>query len=709
VGISNRRRSTGAVVAAAAAGLTLLAAACDQRAPAGPSGARHTSAPASGVAQPVGPHGGVNLKVLVITDGTPAVEAIRHQLATEGVPVTVIGLRDHSRRQISRSFLSRTLPSGVRGGNFDGIVLPGPAPQGLSPAEGTALAWYERTFAVRQVDAYAPPAAANGMSAPVYSGPLRGRTEVTGAGARAGFGYLKRSFPFSGGPAGSAPFGYLARPLPGALVTPLVNAAIPGTSGSATLVWQFTSGGRQQLGVGFGYSAFQPQSRYLAHGIVDWVTRGVHLGYWRNYLTVDYDDVINAGAQWSSKGHCTPGGGTCPKGTPTTPVIRMTPADVSYAVRWQHQNHFQMEFLYNGGSSARFEVHGTDPLLAAFKPVATDFYWINHTYTHAFLGCEQDFKVVPWRCVRSAGRILWAPASLINSQILDNFAWAKKNRIPAQREVVATGEYSGLRILPQQPVDNPNLLRVLGPDGIKWIALDASRDPDLRRVGAALGIPRHPIDVGYDVDDVPEEINEYNWFNTSKKDGGSGLCEGSKVTRCLKPVDPKTGWADFILPGQVQIVFSDILNSDPRPFFMHQANLTGDRLGYPVMNGILSAYRAVFSDSAPLLNLPMWGDGVALHNHDLWQRARSAGTVTAWVEGKTVTVSAPPGTLVPVTVPAGTTVGSATGPAFGAPYGGAVSGYARLGAPPLRLDLGAPLYKFVRVKPPASGGTSSAG
>jgi hypothetical protein len=709
VGMSNRRRSTGAVVAATVVVLALLAAACDQQAPAGPSGARHSSAPASRVAQPAGPHGGVDLKVLVITDGTPAVQAIRHQLAIEGVPVAVVGLRDHSRRHISRAFLSRTLPSGVRGGNFDAIVLPGPAPRGLSSAEETALARYERTFGVRQVNAYSPPAAANGMSAPVYSGPLRGRAQVTGAGARAGFGYLKRSFPFSGGAAGQAPFGYLARPLPGARVTPLVNAAIPGTSGSATLVWQFTSGGRQQLGVGFGYSAFLPQGRYLAHGIVDWVTRGVHLGYWRNYLTVDYDDVINGGAQWSSKAHCTPGGGVCPKGTPMTPLIRMKPADVTYAVRWQRQHDFHMEFLYNGGSSARFEVHGTDPLLAAFKPVAKDFYWINHTYTHAFLGCEQDFKVVPWRCVRSGGRIAWVPASLINSQILDNFAWAKRNGIPAERDVVATGEYSGLRIRPQQPVDSPNLLKVLGPDGIKWIALDASRDPDMRRVGAALGIPRHPIDVGYDVDQVSEEINQYNWFNTSKKDGGSGLCEASKVTRCLKPVDPKAGWADDILPNVVQIVFSDVLNGDPRPFFMHQANLTGDRLGYPVMNGILSAYRAVFSDSAPLLNLPMGGDGVALRNQELWNRARRAGKVTAWVEGGTVTVSAPPGTLVPVTVPAGTTVGSATGPAFGAPYGAAVSGYVRLDAPPLRLDLGAPPYKSVRVRPPASGGTSSAG
>lgn len=59
--------------------------------------------------------------------------------------------------------------------------------------------------------------------------------------------------------------------------------------------------------------------------------------------------------------------------------------------------------------------------------------------------------------------------------------------------------------------------------------------------GAALGVPRHPIDVGYDVDTVANEVNEFNWFSTSKADGGSGLCQGSKATACLKPLNPQTG------------------------------------------------------------------------------------------------------------------------------------------------------------------------
>jgi hypothetical protein len=691
---STRPRPRVAVLVAALAALAALAAGCDQ-APAKPAGTQHASASAS--AKPAGPHGGVDLKVLVVTDGSGAVEAIRQQLANEGVPATVVNLHRPGRHRITTAFLSRTLPNGTKGGNFDGVVLPSAAHAGLSGAEGNALASYERRFGVRQVDAYTPPNANIGMNAPVYSGMLSGSAGVTTAGAAAGFGYLNASFPFSGGPAGRPPFGYLAQPLPGGGAAPLVTVTIPQSSVAGTLVWQYTSHGRQQLGIGFGYSYYETQFRYLAPGIVDWLTRGVHLGVWRSYLDIAYDDMILGNAQWSTVGHCTPGDTTCPPGTAMTAKIRMTPADVTYAVRWEKRHHFTIEFLYNGGGSARFLVHGVDPLLAAVRPVAKDFYWVNHTYTHAYFGFKQDFTVMPWRCVRSGGHIVWAAGpGLINSQILRNFAWARQNGIPAEPGVVATGEYSGLRLLPQQPVDNPYLDRAIGPDKIKWLAMDASREPAMRPIGAALGVPRHPIDVGYDVSTVAAEVNEFNWYNTSKADGGSGLCQASTTTRCLRPLDPKTGWTTQIVPEQVKIVYAAVLNNDPRPFFMHQSNLTDDRLGYPVMNGVLGAYRAVFAASAPIANLPMSGDGAVLRDQARSAQALRAGSVSAWVQGSKLIITGPPGTPVPVTAPAATRTGSAAGPAFGSPYAGERSGYMTLGSQPLTLALGSAPYPGAR-------------
>jgi hypothetical protein len=692
VGITTRRRSIAAIVAVAVADLAVVAA--------GTSFAvtRHPATPAivvpaapvimhPVVVKPIGPHGGVNLMVLVVTDGTPPVEAIRQELTAEGLPVTVVDLRNASRRHLTGAFLARSHP--VRGGNFDGIVLPSADPAGLSAAELTALTRYEHTFGIREVDAYTPPMADVGMTGPVYSGPLTGPAAVTSAGARDGFGYLNQSFPFSGGVAGAAPFGYLADPLAGS--TPLVDVAIPGSSGSGTLVWQYDDGERQRLGIGFGYGSYLTQFHYLAHGIVSWLTRGVNLGDYRNYLDIAYDDMFLGDAQWSTTGHCTPGDTPpCPPGTPVTSPINMKPADVTYAVQWENQHHFTIEFLYNGGGSVRSQVNGVDPLLAAVKPVASDFYWVNHTYSHAYMGCQQDFTVVPWKCVTSGGQIVWGAANLglINSQIEQNFAWAKQNGIPAEPGVVASGEYSGLRLLPQQPVDNPNLAEAMSTDHIQWIAMDASREPAMRPVGAALGVPRHPIDVGYDVDTVASEVNEFNWYNDSKADGGSGICQGSTTTACLKPLDPQTGWTSVIVPGQVQIVLAAVLSGDARPFFMHQSNLTGDRLGYAVMDGVLSAYRAVYRPSAPIVNLPMSGEGAVLHDQQLWAQALRRGQISAWVTGSTLTVVGPPGTPVPVTAPAGS-----TGPPFAGPYAGELSGYATLGSHPLTIKLADSPYR----------------
>ena len=79
-------------------------------------------------------------------------------------------------------------------------------------------------------------------------------------------------------------------------------------------MWQYDNQGREQLGIGFGVASFQTQFHYLAHGIVTWVTRGVNLGNWRNYLDIAYDDMFLGDAQWSMTGHCTPGDTTCPPG-----------------------------------------------------------------------------------------------------------------------------------------------------------------------------------------------------------------------------------------------------------------------------------------------------------------------------------------------------------------------------------------------------------
>jgi hypothetical protein len=237
-------------------------------------------------------------------------------------------------------------------------------------------------------------------------------------------------------------------------------------------------------------------------------------------------------------------------------------------------------------------------------------------------------------------------------------------------ELVA-GEHSGTKILPQQPDDNPNFVAALTAQNIGWLGMDASREPVQRGVGSALGVPRHPINVFYNVANPEEEVSEYNWIYTSVADGGSGICTANpETTTCIAPLDLATGFTGHIVPEQVQIMLGYVLTNDPRPFYVHQSNLAESGLLYPVLTAALDAYRSKFAGNAPVVELTMTDAGRVLQDQASW--TQSAGTVTAYRQGGVVTVSGPPGTVVPVTVPAGTTVGGA---AFGASYGGEQSGH----------------------------------
>ena len=81
----------GVVLAAALTGMTVSLAACSKGPSDTPESHYVTASPTSvPTPPPVPPHGGVNLNVLVVSDGTPPVAAIGQQLATEGIPTTVI-------------------------------------------------------------------------------------------------------------------------------------------------------------------------------------------------------------------------------------------------------------------------------------------------------------------------------------------------------------------------------------------------------------------------------------------------------------------------------------------------------------------------------------------------------------------------------------------------------------------------------------------
>jgi hypothetical protein len=640
----------------------------------------------------------VDMKVLVVTDDGAPTSAISQELAAEGVPFTTVDLGDPNRPAITASFLTGTA-NGMPEARYQAVVLPNADPF-TNQAEMTALTSYEQQFGIRQVDSYVYPTAAVGLGAPDYAGSLDGTTAtVSAAGLSGAFPYLRGSVPFEDlNPSVAESYGYLATPLPDnptagtSFQTYLTGTAPAGTAGSPSgvLAGVYSTPGRQELALTFAYNFYQQQFQLLAHGIITWLTRGVHLGYDRNYFSLHFDDVLLPDSQWSQTYHCTPTE-DCPAGV-TTPDIRMTATDVSYAANWQQQNNFQFALLFNGdGSVQQIADTGSDPLTTALLQDKNQFRWISHTYSHEFLGCVQNFTVVPWQCATDpvTGATEWIPQSDITSEINKNIAWADNNGIPFNPAELVTGDYSGLKILPQQPTDNPNLAPALQQTGIAWIGSDASREPGPpRQIGPANTVPRHPMDIFYNVDTVAGETSEYNWIYTSQTDGGSGICSQNPQTMtCISPLDPATGFQSYIVPTVSRLALRYMLENDPRPFFVHQSNLTGDRIIYPVLTQILGTYRGEFAANAPIVNPTMTAAGAEMQNQVAWQGAQLAGSVAGWFTQyspgvpKTVTVQAPDGLQVPLTMPTGTCVGPGLlgtcllQPVFGQSYAAEQSAY----------------------------------
>ncbi|WP_081240543.1 hypothetical protein [Streptomyces viridosporus] len=635
----------------------------------------------------------IDLRVLVVSDGGPATEAIAAELDTAGTPYTEIDLTRSDRPVIDADYLADTVDGRERA-KFQAVVLPNDNPFPANSAEMAALVAYERAYDVPQVDAYTYARPEAGLQYPVhggYSGSVDGvQAEVTDAGRAGPFGYLDGPVPFEdNSPTVGESYAYLSTPVAGADFTPYVQAPIPGTTEQGSLVGEYRHDGRRELVVTFVYNRHQQQFRLLARGIVQWMTGGVHLGSSRNYFAVHVDDVLAADDRWNSELNCTPGDVDCTDPDAVPDPIRMTPADVDRAVAWQREHGFTLDLAYNGAGSVdhREDGDGTDPLADRFLAERNEFRWINHTYTHAFLGCEQDTTVVPWRCATHAdGSTKWVSRNDISDEIALNRVWGQTSGLPLDNGELVTGEHSGLRVLPQQPADNPNLAPALADNGVTWLASDNSREPDQRRVAPATTVPRYPMNIFYNAGRAAEQVDEYNWIYTSRAQGGSGICEDNPATTtCLPaPLDTATGYTEHIVPLERRIALGHVLANDPKPHFIHQSNLAEDRIAYPVLDGVLDGYAALFAENTPVVNPRMKDIGVELQRRAAWRAAVRDGQVTAHRIGGTVTVEGPVGVAVPATMPEGTT---RSGSVFGGAYAGGRSGWTSPTSAPLVLAL----------------------
>ncbi len=562
----------------------------------------------------------VDLRVLLVTQTSdePSLRAWESALRQEGVPFDTLQGADIARDRLYSSNDNRAYYQAV-------VLATSSVDATLSATAKDALETFRTTFGIRQVVAYAYPSSRYGLNAPTSSGSMSGAVgSLTPAGIRA-FPYLKGPIPFD-------PYAYGYRTTPCVTCGGSFTTLLAGTDGSALLGVHTDEGGREQLVSTVDGNPAMLHSQLLRHGLLSWVTKGVYLGHNRNYVAFHIDDVLVPDNRWDVARNCNPDPPTAE--CPGTLDIRMTAADVTRAVSWMKQKDVKLDLLYNGeGGVAR------DALTKAFLDNRNRFNWINHTYSHPNLDS--------------------AALSVINTEIKRNVDWAKSNRVPLSKTELVTGEHSGLA--------NPSMPQAISNSGIRWIAADASREPEQYAIGLALTVPRWPTNVFYNVATRDEQLDEYNYVYLPPSLGGN--CVNTAQTTCrTQPI----GWQEYT-DLEASIMLRHVLANDPRPHYFHQSNLAEEGIFYDVAGALVNRYSTYVS--APLVRLSFSEAGTLLSQRKRWQEA--ASQVTAYVKNGEVFVSSTSAIDVPVT---GTTAGAS--------YAGETSGWISVNAStPARLAL----------------------
>ncbi|MEW6581994.1 MAG: hypothetical protein AB1416_04455, partial [Actinomycetota bacterium] len=490
----------------------------------------------------------------------------------------------------------------------------------LSDAEWAALAKFESTFGVRQISDETTPGPLHGMNPPVSLVPAEQGGQVgqlTATGLQA-FPYLKGPVPIDAGSAG-----YQSTPVAGADFQTLLT----GPNSSSYLGVYTHPDGREEMVMTVPGNQHQIHNALLRHGMLNWVTRGVYLGYQRDYFEMQVDDVFLTDDRWDVTTNTTPCDvASPPDPCPVSPVL-MTPADVDQAIAWQNQNGLKLDMVFNGFGGQSGTPATTSGLTGKFLASAGQFRWINHTYTHENLDTLSQAE--------------------LEAEIATNITFANTHSLPIDPTELVTGEHSGLH--------NPAMPAALNAIGIKWIGADNSREPDQYAIGGALTVPRHPSNVYYNVGTRAEQLDEYNHVYLAPP---AGACVASPTNTCLAA--PAT-WEQYVA-SERDIMFRHLVANDPRPHYAHQSNLAEDRTLYDVMDATIGKYRTYYS--TPLMQLTHAQIGAELKRQAKWKADRDAGKVTAFIRDGKVYLDTTETLEVPLT---GTTVGGL--------YGGQTSGW----------------------------------
>jgi len=574
------------------------------------------------------------MRILLLgeTGREPGYEAWHASLVNAGVPFDAIAAAEQSRPVTIISSAGAVRYQAlivIKEGLLDGL---------LDFEQRSALKCAERDGGLRRLSAYAYPGPQYGLNPPSWSGRLDDViARLTPRGLEV-FPYLRGPVPIDPGT-----WGYLATPEPRGCFEPLLL----GPSGSSLLGVWCDGDGREQMVQTFDANSAQVHGQLLRQGILAWLTRGVHVGYQRNYLTVHVDDVLLPNHGWDPERHVTGGG-----------MLRMSAQDALRTARWSQTRGIRLDFACNGAGSERHarEIGASrDPLLDALLTERDAFGWVNHTFEH------QDLD--------------GASQAAIENEITRNLEWAAEHGIEFEPDVLITGEHTGLANLTARPPrdENPNLAPALNARGIRFVACDASRPypscgsgPDSPAVpagtpfvsGGTLAVPRYPTALAHDVATADQLIDRL------RQSGGATV--GS--------------WRQ-VVSAEARRIFAKVLSNDPRPHFFHQSNLMAtvvdpdtvrSSLLCELLDSVLDLYHSLIEPSMPLVQPTLSEIGRHLLRHQAGRHAWASGRLEVYREGTAVTVVNRAGSPLelPLTgAPAGENYGGIRSAWFQAPPG----------------------------------------
>jgi hypothetical protein len=555
----------------------------------------------------------MQLLLLGLTGAEPAFTAWSLGLTRAGVPFDAVALKDLT---TPNEFLDAS-----GGARYQGIILSdaGLIEMALEPADRELLEGLERDLGLRRLTAYAYPGPEHGLLTPSWSGKLEDvEARVTPAGRRV-FPYLNDGLPIDPGS-----WVYLARPESPQRFETLVA----GPDDTALVGIHRHRDGREEMVQLFDANPQQSQGQILRRGQLDWLTGGIHLGYERNYLSVQVDDVLLANHSWSVNGHRSD---QRPEAR-----MRMTATDAERAARWVRSRGLRLDLACNGAGSrdaggngdAGGDGNGGDPLLGTLLEHRDAFGWINHTFEHRNLDTLSQAE--------------------IEAEIRDNMSWAAAVGIDVERNALVTGAHTGLANLAEDPPqpENVHLRPALRAQGIRYVACDASRPypgpggsttsapGSVFSVGTAVAVPRHPTVLPHDAATASQVLDRL------RSEGQPGVLT-----------------FDQVVAGESRRIFNAVLSNDPRPHYFHQSNLIGgddenaSALLYVLLDAVLERWKGHLGDDVPLLQPTLSEVGRLLLRLQAWQLVRAAGSIRAYIDGDRMTVvnDAPSGLEVPLT------------------------------------------------------------